>query len=1020
MDANGTKFHLLLGKEDWSRLTDQHGRPLADLWALPPGQRDQVKTHWNEAASELTLAPRLFQFSPAPKDNAPTLENRRGAGRDRFGNWYWIDSTEREILVNSAGSGSTSHFWSECDGLECEASPRFGDFVTMEAQVEPSGGTPALPALKLRGLAVTEDHYLVVGVLDPAGLLIFDLHAGGSPRQILWPEEIGFAPFDMSPRPGGGVWILDRDFSNSNTPARYWALDRHFSIEAPAAAPSAQPADFQPVDGGETRFDQPRSFAGGVSLETSSPPVAIDAIAIEALPDDTILILDRNHGEPFSLIRHYDFEKQLGASLSTEEMAGRIEKDKQPAFTLRAHDFAFAPASSATKKNWGTLYIVEEQGNQSFAFTLLGEAENLRLGPLAEYLPMRLFAGRGLVRAGAGVYYDFSGGWVPLIEQRRPRFAIEAVIETPIKPVWFDGLEPDCVWHRLMLDACIPPETRVEVWSRAANEASELPFTQWQPEPNLYSRSDGSEQPFARKLKPAPGSQGSALGKSDGTITTMQTWELLFQRARGRFLQLRLRITGNGRSTPRLRALRAYYPRFSYLEHYLPGVYREDEQSASFLDRFLSNFEGFYTALEDKIASAQMLFDVRSAPAETLEWLASWLAVVLDPAWDERKRRLFIKHAMTFFQYRGTIRGLQMSLRLALEDCADESMFDPAANVTQRGGIRIIEAYRSRRTPGVALGDPTELAGLREISPTARWTPENGRADLNARYKRFFEEAFQIELGDVVAFPIRRPEYRGVSAEAAQLIASGWEQFARETLGFVPSAADAERNGWDAFLARQYESIADLNSAHASNYASFEAVPLPADQPSGARSDDWSEFLAATGSANRRRWQNFLERRYRRVAALNQAYGKHWKSLDSVPLFDELPPDSAALQDWYRFEAVLLAMQRAAHRFTVLLPAPPGQSPDTAEYQHRRDLAARIVNWEKPAHTVFDVKFFWNMFRVGGARLGEDTVLDLGSRAPQLMSPMTLGQGHLAEAYLAPTHPQDVTDRQIIGRDRFQ
>ena len=1003
MDANGTKFHLLLGKGDWSRLTDERGLLLAEVWDLPPGERDQVNTHWNEEASELTLAPRLFQFTPAPKDNAPELENRRGAGRDRFGNWYWIDSTEREILVHSSGSGATSHFWSEGDGLQCEAAPRFGDFRPLGASA-PAGGTPAFSGFKLRGLAVTEDHYLVIGMLEPAGLLIFDLHAAGAPRQMLWPEETEFTPFDMSPRPGGGVWILDRDFSKPDKPARYWALDRRFAvISAEAPAPDI-PDEFQPVDGGATRLTLPRMLLGGVSLEGTDP------IAIEALPDCTVLILDRNQGDTFSLIRRYDYQMELGVKLSTEAMTALIEKDRQSAFTFRTHDFAFVPASQTSSGKPGTLYIVEEQGNQSFAFTLFEDDGQLRLDPRAEYLPMRLFGGRGLVRAGDGVYYDFGERWVPLAEQRRPRYVTEAMVETPIAPVWFDGQDPDCVWHRLMLDACIPPETRIEVWSRAANEAGELPFTQWRLEPNLYARGDGSEQPFGRK--PAPSAAGT---------TTLQTWELLFQRARGRFLQLRLRLAGNGRSTPRLRALRAYYPRFSYLEHYLPGVYREDEQSASFLDRFLSNIEGFYTALEDKIASTQILFDVRSAPVETLEWLASWLGVVLDPAWDERRRRLFIKHAMDFFQYRGTIRGLQMLLRLALEACADDSIFDPPGSKNgSRHGIRIVEAYRTRRTSGVALGDPTELTGLRELTPTKRWTPENGRADLRARYKRFFEERFQIELADVVAFPIRSPETPNATPQVAELIAIGWQQFTRETLGFVPSAADAERNGWDVFLANRYTSIADLNGAHASNHASFRAVPLPSDQPAGARAEDWSAFLAATASANRRRWQNFLARRYRRVAAVNQAYGKHWKSLESVPVFDELPPDGAGLQDWYRFEAVLLAMQRAAHRFTVLLPAPMGQSPDAAEFQRQRDLVARIVNWEKPAHTVFDVKFYWNIFRVGGARLGEDTVLDQGSRAPQLMNEMTLGQGHLAEAYLAPNHPQDVTDRQIVGRDRFQ
>src|SRR5262249_58396847 len=124
------------------------------------------------------------------------------------------------------------------------------------------------------------------------------------------------------------------------------------------------------------------------------------------------------------------------------------------------------------------------------------------------------------------------------------------------------------------------------------------------------------------------------------------TWELLLQRAKGRYLQLKLVLRGNGRSSPRLRALRAYYPRFSYSARYLPAVYREDAESASFLERYLANPEGLLTALEDRVAAAQVLFDVRSAPGELLDWLAGWFGAALDPAWDEAKRRLFLRPAL--------------------------------------------------------------------------------------------------------------------------------------------------------------------------------------------------------------------------------------------------------------------------------------------------------------------------------------------------------------------------------------
>jgi hypothetical protein len=33
------------------------------------------------------------------------------------------------------------------------------------------------------------------------------------------------------------------------------------------------------------------------------------------------------------------------------------------------------------------------------------------------------------------------------------------------------------------------------------------------------------------------------------------------------------------------------------------------------------------------------------------------------------------------------------------------------------------------------------------------------------------------------------------------------------------------------------------------------------------------------------------------------------------------------------------------------------------------------------------------------------------------MTPMTLGQSHLAESYLAPGHPFDVRERLVLGRD---
>src|SRR5664279_5034539 len=117
MDAHGTRFHLLLGKDDWATCTGDNAS-------------------WDEKRNELTLAPRLFRFQIPAQHTDPVVENRRGAARDRYGNWYWIDATRTEILVNSSGTAQTTHFWSSADGA---APARHGDFGEAAAP-------PAAPA----------------------------------------------------------------------------------------------------------------------------------------------------------------------------------------------------------------------------------------------------------------------------------------------------------------------------------------------------------------------------------------------------------------------------------------------------------------------------------------------------------------------------------------------------------------------------------------------------------------------------------------------------------------------------------------------------------------------------------------------------------------------------------------------------------------------------------------------------------------------------------------------------------
>jgi phage tail-like protein len=902
---------MLLGETDWSTCVDAigAGEPLSRHFrrSAEPCNATEGTFAWDPRANEITLRPCVVQFEAAPNDRPPDPRGtaRRGAARDRFGNVYWIAESTTELRVLASGSGRAAHFWSAGDGLACGDARRWGDFG-------PLSSAPPQVGLRMSGLAVTDDHHLCVGVLDPAGVLVFDLHAGGPPEQLLWPAGVAFAPFDMAARAGGGAWILDR------ANRRYWGLDRQFAIIALQPAPPLEPRRslFQPLD---EPVVSPPSAPQEPQDASAAQVAADDPVSIEGLPDGTVLVLDRLRDTETPRILRYRLHERLA------------DVEWHEPFGMDVYDVVFLP-DAGREPLTGQLLLAALTGNQAYTFAASSpDAERLVLSLVPEYLPMRLFGGKGLVASDGEAFYDFADGWVPLVAQRRPRYAHRAVLQTPS----FDGREPGCVWHRLMLDACIPAEALVAIRSRAADEERDLGSADWQQEPRPYLRRDGSELPYA------PGTSRDRAG----------TWELLFQRARGRFLQLELTFQGNGRVTPRVRAMRMYYPRFSYLERYLPGVYREDAESASFLERFLANLEGFYTTTEDRIAAVQVLFDHRSAPRETLDWLAGWFGVALDPAWPEAKRRLFVRHATEFFERRGTTSGLRAAIRLAAEECADDSIFAPSSR-RRPEGIRIVEQHRTRRRPAVVEGDPTGAEGLRVVPQQARWTPAQGRDVLNARFRAVLQMS-GLDVSAATEFPLRAPD----DADIAVV----WRRFALETLGFVPSASPDDLTAWRDFLARRH----GRQSAFAAAYRLPQGLTV---------------------------------------------------SFDSLSLPSALPFDGPPLTDWWDFESVVLAMRRSAHRFAVLLPVPAGAAREDLR-QERLGLVSRVVALEKPAHTAFDVKFYWALFRVGEARLGIDSLVDRGGRAPELLPALRLGQAYLAESHLTPAHPHDVADRHVIGRD---
>ena len=924
MDVNLTRFHLVYGQADWFPGSSSSVEPLFD---------------WNDCDATLGLHQELFVFSKRgqlPLDVA----DRRGAGRDIYGNWYTIASSQDEIRFLAVNDTAAEHFWSAAD--EVQAAQSQGEFFAVSP--------PPAPDIRFAGLAVTPEHYLVAGTLQPAGLAIFDLHAGGPPARMLWPSGIPFEPFDMSVAPDGGVFVLDR------VNKLCWRLDRNLRIQSfqSAAAPLTKAEPFHPVGGGVGQLCIVSQVDTGFAICLSG---ISDPVAAEALSDGSVLILENPSGGFYSILHRFQNGVETGASVSLASALSLFVSDAPSSGNpfpqaVRGYDLAAIGT---------TVYIAGIEGDQTFAFDLSVGADDFSLTAQPRYFPMRQFQGNGLVAAAGVAYYDFQDRWFPITSQPQPRYRTTATLQLPQQTIAFDGKLPGCVWHRLFLEACIPPGASVAIDSRAADLPQLLPDAPWQHEPAPYLRDDGPELPFY---------QSQLQGSPDRT----GTWETLFQNSRGRYLQLRLTLTGTGRNTPRLHALRIYYPRFSYLRQYLPAVYREDAVSSSFLDRFLANVEGIYTVLEGKIESAQALFDPRIVPAEYLDWLGSWMSIGLDSGWSEGTRRLVLAHAAQMFQQRGTRMGMIRALRLALEACPGESLFEDSDCGSACGAssapfftVRLIEQFLTRSAPGVDYGQPVDgqnpdflaTAGTTSSGSTnAAWTPALGVAPLNT--------------------------------------------------------------SWRCYLQNEYGTIGSLNAAWGTAYVTFDdtGLTLPPVQPAQpTQAADWRRYLrdslgftyAPVTSADLASWQAYLAARYYTIGDLNTAYKLSgtdvYPGFESVALPQTMPNGGQPLQDWIAFAAAVLPGQRNAHRFTILVPV--NLTDDAATQQTKLGIAGRVASVEKPAHVSFDVKPYWAMFQTGTARLGQDTLLGPGSRFAALV----LGTGTLASGTLASANP-------IVQRDR--
>ncbi|WP_413116623.1 phage tail protein [Streptomyces sp. CY1] len=250
-----------------------------------------------------------------------------------------------------------------------------------------------------------------------------------------------------------------------------------------------------------------------------------------------------------------------------------------------------------------------------------------------------------------------------------------------------------CRWHRVRVDAEVPAGTAAAV---------EIVVT----EDGRYEESDW---------------QASAPGATD----------FLVDQPPGRFLRLRLRLSGDGGSTPVLRRIRLDFPRVTSAD-LLPPAFREDPAADDFTERFLSLFDATLDQLDRVIERYPSLLDPAGVPDRALPWLAGLLGLSFEAGWDARTRRALLAAAPELYRRRGTPWALREAVRIVfgVTPVVDELATDrrwawlrearrgdgPAQGL---GAVRLFGRSASRfRVGGTALGAaPLRAFGTPDSDP---------------------------------------------------------------------------------------------------------------------------------------------------------------------------------------------------------------------------------------------------------------------------------------------------------------
>lgn len=409
-------------------------------------------------------------------------------------------------------------------------------------------------------LCVGGDGVLYVAL--PGRVLMHDLRRRWSAVDV---AEPGFAPWRLAAHPEGGVWVLERGSGR---------LARLKGYPLPSQTP---PTDaYAP---GVFRPDPENCRAPAMTVANEGWSGVAEPLALACHPAGGLLLMGWNTSgqawvrrwdeatrtpgpmRPLRGALHAHALTWLDGGRFAVRMPGRVDA---PAFAIDDSPAVELPAL-------GEVYpLASDRREAPFVHRPDGVAHYPVRDDAVE--PLHPLALPNLARSGTAANFSTEGG--------------------KLRAQLIDSGTPATTWHRVFMEASIPPACGVVVWLAATNDpqppAPER-LDAWHP--HAFGRDVRSTDPAAsgphvphavweRAPSELPAHPGLAPWPPLRGIRGL--FSVLVQNARtavrslnGRYLWVRLSLHGDGRAGPEVVALRAWASRFNYAEQYLPRTYRE-------------------------------------------------------------------------------------------------------------------------------------------------------------------------------------------------------------------------------------------------------------------------------------------------------------------------------------------------------------------------------------------------------------------------------------------------------------